>query len=192
MKIYLIRHGQTTGDIEGRYGGDYDDSLTDEGQDQSLALAKKLVGQGIEMIFFSLKLRALETAYIIKDYLNIPFKMIEGLRERNHYGVLTGLTEEEAKKTRPDLVELLNDNKNTIESGESYSDFSQRIKTVWETLLKTNHEVIGVITHGGVIRFIFSEILQMGEIEINDCAYAELEYNDGKVLVSNLKGISLK
>jgi hypothetical protein len=28
MKIYLIRHGETTGDVEGRYGGDFDDSLS--------------------------------------------------------------------------------------------------------------------------------------------------------------------
>lgn len=31
MKIFLIRHGQTTGDIEGLYGGTYDDRLSKKG-----------------------------------------------------------------------------------------------------------------------------------------------------------------
>ena len=31
MKIYLIRHGETTSDIEDRFGGDYDDHLTSHG-----------------------------------------------------------------------------------------------------------------------------------------------------------------
>lgn len=36
MKIYLIRHGQTTGDVEDRYGGAYDDELTDKGKNEAL------------------------------------------------------------------------------------------------------------------------------------------------------------
>lgn len=28
MKIFLIRYGETTGDVEDRYGGWYDDHLT--------------------------------------------------------------------------------------------------------------------------------------------------------------------
>lgn len=34
MKIYLVRHGETTGDVEDRYGGWYDDHLTDRGKEQ--------------------------------------------------------------------------------------------------------------------------------------------------------------
>ena len=42
MKIYLIRHGETTGDIENRYGGDFEDHLSEKGTKQSHELAKKL------------------------------------------------------------------------------------------------------------------------------------------------------
>lgn len=45
MKIFLCRHGQTTGDIEDRYGGDYDDHLTDLGKTQAEELANKLQGK---------------------------------------------------------------------------------------------------------------------------------------------------
>jgi len=42
MKLFLIRHGQTTGDLEDRYGGTYDDHLTELGHEQLQATAEKL------------------------------------------------------------------------------------------------------------------------------------------------------
>ena len=35
MLIYLARHGETTGDVEDRYGGDYDDHLTEKGTERN-------------------------------------------------------------------------------------------------------------------------------------------------------------
>lgn len=35
MKIYLIRHGESTSDVENRYGGTYNDHLTQKGKAQS-------------------------------------------------------------------------------------------------------------------------------------------------------------
>ena len=53
MKIYIIRHGQTTGDVEDRYGGAYDDELTDKGKTQAQELASKLSDSGIKILFCS-------------------------------------------------------------------------------------------------------------------------------------------
>ena len=69
MKIFLIRHGETTGDIEDRYGGDYDDHLSEKGKQQSKELAEKLKNKGIELIFHSPRIRATETATI---FINPP------------------------------------------------------------------------------------------------------------------------
>ncbi|MBI4020340.1 MAG: histidine phosphatase family protein [Candidatus Aenigmarchaeota archaeon] len=51
MKIYLIRHGETTGDVEDRYGGDYDDHLTRKGKQQSINLSRRLSNKDVEIIF---------------------------------------------------------------------------------------------------------------------------------------------
>jgi broad specificity phosphatase PhoE len=53
MKIFLIRHGETTGDIEDRFGGDYDDHLTEKGRAQSQELAKGLPEADIRMMKYS-------------------------------------------------------------------------------------------------------------------------------------------
>ena len=53
MKIYLIRHGQTTGDVEDRFGGTYDDHLSDEGVSQVNKMSKMIYNLGIQIIFSS-------------------------------------------------------------------------------------------------------------------------------------------
>jgi len=71
MKIYLIRHGETTGDIDDRFGGDYDDHLTQRGKSQAQELAEKLKGKRIEIIFVSPRIRAKETAEEVRKILKL-------------------------------------------------------------------------------------------------------------------------
>lgn len=97
MKIYLMRHGQTTGDIEDKFGGDYDDRLTELGKSQAKELAKKLKNLNIEKIFYSPRIRAAETAEIVNKATNILIEQVDDLRERNAYGILTGKLKSEAK-----------------------------------------------------------------------------------------------
>jgi phosphohistidine phosphatase SixA len=86
MIIYLARHGQTTGDIENRYGGDYDDHLTEVGRHQSEKLADQLQGKGIEKLFASPRIRAQETSAIVGKKLGLLVITLEAFRERNGYG----------------------------------------------------------------------------------------------------------
>ena len=194
MKIYLIRHGQTTGDIENRYGGDYDDELTDEGKFQAHKLADKLANSGIQIILCSLKIRAQQTAKILCTKLNCELKTIENLRERNQNGVLTGMTRDEAKLKYPQLAEEVRDYRNQIQGAESYEDFAKRIKKAFmeEVTGAMNYSTIGIVTHGGPIRVVFREILKVREIDIVDCAYAVLDKEGKKLAIERLDGIEYK
>ncbi|MEK7122448.1 MAG: histidine phosphatase family protein, partial [Patescibacteria group bacterium] len=103
MKIFLVRHGETTGDIEDRYGGWYDDHLTARGCAQLEATAARLIGKGVELIVSSSLIRAKEAAEIIAKVLSIPVEHVDGMRERN-YGILSGLTKDEARERYPEVV----------------------------------------------------------------------------------------
>lgn len=193
MKIYLIRHGQTTGDIENRYGGSYDDHLTDEGRAQAQELAEKLINSGIQVIFCSPLIRAQETAEIVNTKLNCEIKTTENLRERNQNAILSGMIRDEAKEKYPELVEQVKDYRNTIPGAESYDDFVARINNAFmEIASSKDYSTIGIVTHGGPIRVIFREILKDREIDITDCAFAVLQ-NEGNILkVKLLNGIEYK
>ncbi|MFA6446449.1 MAG: histidine phosphatase family protein, partial [Candidatus Paceibacterota bacterium] len=182
MEIYLIRHGQTTGDIENRYGGDYDDELTDEGKIQAHKLADKIANSGIQVILCSPLIRAQQTAKILNTKLHCEIKTIENLRERNQNGILTGMIREEAKLKYPELAEQVKDYRNQIEGAESYPDFVERIKKAFMEISNSGgYSTIGIVTHGGPIRVIFREILKDREIDIADCAFAVLR-SDGNIL----------
>lgn len=194
MKIYLIRHGQTTGDIEDRYGGDYDDELTDKGKAQASILADELAGSGIQAIFCSPKIRAQQTAEIVNSKLNCEIKTVEDLRERNQNGVLTGMVRSEAKQKYPQMVEEVKNYKNTIKGAEANEDFEKRIKKVFIDISNLEgYSTIGIVTHGGPIRVVFRVILGNDDVKsIADCAYAIFDKTGNTLNIKKLNGIDLQ
>ena len=191
MKIYVIRHGETTSDVENQYGGDYDDHLTELGIREANDLVEKIKDFGIEVIFASPRIRAQETARIIQEKLEVEIKTIDGLRERNQYGILSGMKKDEAKAKYPEMVELLKDRFNTIEGAESYENFRKRIVDSFNQITASNYKVAAIITHGGPIRRIFGEILRMEKKwEIEDCGFLEIDYAGGKASLVKTEGIS--
>lgn len=194
MKIYLIRHGQTTGDVEDRYGGAYDDELTNDGKTQANELGDKLIDSGIQVLFCSPFKRAQQTAEILKARLGCEIKTVHDLRERNKNGILTGMTKSEAKTKYPELVEKLKDYKSQVEGAESQDDFAKRIKKVFtEIISNNNYSTVGIVTHGMPFWVIFGDILNdNGITKISDCAYAIIDKNDHMLKIEKLDGIEHK
>lgn len=157
MKILLIRHGETTGDVENRYGGQYDDDLTQLGREQLQATAQLLVGQPVEKLFVSTLRRAAQSAAIINEVLLTDIEMMDGLQERN-YGILSGLTKDEAQLKYPEAVELHKEAANTDPDGEAQRDFTARVLATFTFIAERPHGVVAIVTHGGVIKTILRHL----------------------------------
>lgn len=193
MKIYLLRHGETTGDVEDRYGGDYDDHLTEKGRAQSQELAQKLKDCGVDIIFSSPRIRAHETAEILQRVLDCKLKIVEDIRERNAYGVLTGMVKSKAREDFPDLFEKVKDYHNTIKGAESYDDFKIRISRGWQEIIDSGFDTVAIVTHGGPIRCLFREFLRFGEFkELGDCAFIDLEKDNAGIKIVRLENAVLE
>jgi broad specificity phosphatase PhoE len=192
MKIFLIRHGQTTGDVEGRFGGDYDDCLTAEGEKQARELSLELKDEGIECIYYSPKIRTRESMEIMQSNMLCYSKKTTDLRERNNYGVITGLKKEEAKKLFPDEVAKLECDKinHGIKGSESYNDFKKRVIDAFMRIVKDDFKTIAIVTHAGPIRCIMREILGKELGKLGDCSFIEMEY-DGRLNIERLERITL-
>ncbi len=192
MTIYLIRHGESTSDVEDRYGGVYDDHLTEKGREQARILGKDLTDKGIEVVFTSPYLRAFEAAQELHRILDCRIIKNADIRERNTYGILSGMEKSEAVKKHPELIPLLVNYQNTVPSGEEYKDFAGRIKKAWQEITHSGHKTIGIITHGGPIRCIFREIFKKGEIgRLGDCAVFELSDELGSWEVISVRNAEL-
>ncbi|HEX4224067.1 MAG TPA: histidine phosphatase family protein, partial [Pseudonocardiaceae bacterium] len=91
-ELFLVRHGQSTWNAEGRCQGQSSDAggLSAQGRAQALAtaeeLAKKLATEReprAEAILASDLLRARQTAQIIAEVLDLPVQLDAGLREQS-------------------------------------------------------------------------------------------------------------
>jgi broad specificity phosphatase PhoE len=192
MKLYFCRHGQTTGDVEDRYGGDYDDHLTNLGLKCSCELAEKLTSKGVEVIFSSPLIRAKETAKCLQEKLCVPIIEIPELKERNWYGILTGMTKAEALEKYPDQVELLKDFRLTLKDGEAYDDMCKRIIVGLNKIVNSNYKTVVVVIHGGVFKNMFREVFKGKEIKkIEDCGFAEVDWDGKNFNLIQLVGIEV-
>ena len=183
MQIFLLRHGETTGDVEKRYGGDYDDDLSPKGKKQAEALAKKLSESELSTFFTSPRARAIQTTEILIKHISAKVVSVENIRERNQYGVMTGLKKAEAKKEFPDEVEDLEANNpyHHVQSSEDYFVFCERVINAFNEIVEEEFinetESIAFVTHSGPITVIFRELLGFEIKGIKDCALFELEYD---------------
>jgi len=81
MKVFVVLHGQTDFDAQGRIIGNSDPALNDSGKAQAQEAAKGLQSKGIDMILSSPQIRTMETAEIIAESLGFDkSKITKGLK----------------------------------------------------------------------------------------------------------------
>ena len=155
-KLYLVRHGQSAGNAEGRFGGHGPTPLSKLGEKQAELTSKVLAKEGVNVIYSSDLERAIQTATPLSELTGIPVKPTSAFRERN-VGVLEGLTFDESKETFPkDYYALVNRNvHHVITNGESYRHLLRRSTTeLWDILRKHVGERVAIFSHTGAICFM--------------------------------------
>jgi 2,3-bisphosphoglycerate-dependent phosphoglycerate mutase len=98
-KLVLVRHGESTWNLENRFTGWTDVDLTDKGRAEAQAAGGLLRANGFafDIAFTSVLTRAIRTLWIVLDELQrmwIPVHHSWRLNER-HYGALQGLNKAE-------------------------------------------------------------------------------------------------
>lgn len=98
-RLVLVRHGQSTWNLENRFTGWVDVDLTDKGREEARDAGQLLKTHGyrFDWAFTSVLKRAIRTCWIMLDELDqmwIPVTKHWRLNER-HYGGLTGLNKAE-------------------------------------------------------------------------------------------------
>ena len=154
VKIFLIRHGQTIWNEEGRYQGKKDIELTRLGIGQAKLAARYLSKVNFSNIYSSPLKRTLETANIINKKKGLDIIIRDDLAELS-FGKWEGLKFNQiSKKFHDDYYKWLEDPyTNPPTDGESFSQLSKRTTSEIEKIINENKDGsdIAVISHGGVI-----------------------------------------
>ncbi|MGQ9499381.1 MAG: histidine phosphatase family protein [Dissulfurimicrobium sp.] len=81
--LYLVRHGRTMANLEGRFAGRTDEPLIEEGVAQATAAGRLLAQEYIKTVYTSPMLRTVQTAAIMAEFLGAMVVQDEGLAEIN-------------------------------------------------------------------------------------------------------------
>ncbi|CAN5627928.1 alpha-ribazole phosphatase [soil metagenome] len=155
-RLYLVRHGQSAGNAEGRFGGHSPTPLSKLGREQAEITAQALAKERITAIYSSDLLRAVQTAEPLADILGLPIIETSAFRERK-VGVLEGKTFDESKTEFPkDYYALINRNiYHIITEGESYRQLLKRSTKALHEVLRTHQGGnIVIFSHTGAICFL--------------------------------------
>src|SRR5688572_29885232 len=100
-RVLLIRHGESRGNAERRFGGHTATLLSDLGRRQAEATARALSAERVTAVYSSDLPRAVETAEPLARAAGLEVVRTAALRERG-VGLLDGLTFEEAAEAHPE------------------------------------------------------------------------------------------
>lgn len=159
--VIIVRHGQSQGNAEGRFGGHTDTPLSILGRKQAEATAKALAAERLSAIYTSDLHRAIETAQPLANLARAPLVTTESLRERS-VGVMEGLTFAEAAAQHPEQYQALlrRDFEHVLLGGESYRQMLDRAATkLDETIQKHRGGRIVLFTHTGTICILILHLM---------------------------------
>lgn len=182
MKLYLIRHGQTVWNVEGKVQGSTDIPLDETGIMQAGLVAIGLKPCQVKRIYCSRQKRAVQTAQIIGKGLAAEVIPTEGLHEVG-FGLWEGLTWEAISETYPETYEKWkkNPSKTVPEGGESLASVFNRCSTAMDCILKHETEDAAIVAHGAILSHIITYLLKdcfpKEEIIVDNSSITTLEYN---------------
>lgn len=159
--VVIIRHGQSQGNAEGRFGGHTDTPLSPRGRRQAKATAKALAAEKFDAIYSSDLPRAIETATPLAELTGAPLETTDALRERS-VGVMEGLTFEEAAEQHPEQYRALlqRDFDHVLAGGESYRQTLDRASRKLDAVIEQHKGGrIALFAHTGTICILILHLM---------------------------------
>ena len=188
MRLYFARHGESEANVlkefsnrPGKHG------LTEKGKRQAEQLADNLKDIHFSALYCSPVLRAIQTAEIVANRLNMAYEIEDALREYD-VGILEGKSDEASWKRYWEVHVGWMEGRNRdvgIEGGESYNDIRERflpfIGKLEEEYRATEMNIL-LIGHGGTYRCMLPLLLSnvdhsvslASHVDYTTCVMAEL------------------
>src|SRR5687768_17900306 len=199
--VLLIRHGQSKGNAERRFGGHTATPLSARGHRQAETTARTLKSESVTAIYSSDLARAIETARPLSKMTGLPIQGTEAFRERS-VGVMEGLTFEDAAQQHPDEYAALlrRDFDHVLAGGESYRQLLDRARNKLDDVIESNRGGrIVVFSHTGTICILALHLMGALDspelkpvwISSSNCGITRFELRpDGFVRVLNVNDTS--
>lgn len=203
MNVYLLRHGETNANKEGRIQGRIDIPLNEYGVELARITRDGIRKEGIvfDKIYSSPLVRAVQTATIVKGDMDLPQITLDDRIMEFGFGKCESMLirdiheKEENRNIRYCFTEP---EKYVAKDGaESYEEILARANDFLENEIKPLEgecENVLVVCHGAMIRaFLLAvngwELNRFWEIHQPNCCINQLKLEDGKFAISYIEKI---
>ncbi len=188
-RFLLVRHGETDWNRAGKFQGQIDVPLNDNGRKQASLAAEFLKTVEIDFAFTSTMQRPKETAEIIlQDHPALILHEDADLREIGH-GLWEGKFESEIKAEYPGELERWQSHPESVQmpEGENLHDVWTRATAAWQKILTQvgNQTQTGiVVAHDATNKVLLCNLLGLGladiwKIKQGNGAVTAIDYPDG-------------
>ena len=161
MKVYFVRHGESTGNAGG-LDQTVDMPLSEVGVAQAVRIAERLRKYKIDRIFASPLVRTRQTAEIISKNLNIPIEQWDELSEVKGPSEIAGKPIKDPGVSK--IKKIIRDNYTKgnwkYSDEENYEEINQRAKMFLDHLVKYHSDRdIVCVSHATYIKFLIARML---------------------------------
>ena len=169
-RLVLVRHGETNWNRQGRFQGQIDIPLNENGHAQAEAARGFLEDVSLQRAYSSSMSRPRQTAEgILRSHPGVPMTLTRGLVEIGH-GLWEGKLEEEIKAEWSALLEEWKRTPETVQmpEGETIQDVWERSVSTWTTIAESldPQETALVVAHDAVNKTILCNLLGLTPADI--------------------------
>ena len=191
MKIILIRHGKTRGNLEKRYIGRTNEPLCEDGVTQAAALFESGKLPRPDKLISSPYMRCRQTAEIL--YPGMLCEINDDLRECD-FGIFEGKTHAELSDDKEYVSWLETDCVHDIPGGESVTAFKRRCRSAFMETVRNRSDgaTVVFVIHGGCIMAILEHFSRpqknFQEYYVNNCEVVTCTYNSSFLKITGEMG----
>ncbi len=167
IPFYMIRHGESTANLNQTASGHVDVALTEKGIAQAYEAQKLVDALSLKpsIIIHSHLQRARNTAKILNENLKLPMMEAPSIAEQ-HYGDWEGKSWDVTRQPTRDGIDPPN--------GERHVDFHERVRGAITKFVNANPGPIMIVCHGGVFR-AFGALYKTQMFGIENCSLHHFE-----------------
>lgn len=158
--LYIVRHCQSMGNIEGRFQGRFDADVSPAGEKQLDLLSLRFRNEPLDAIYTSPLKRAYRTAEAVNRFHHLPIRTRDGLLELD-VGEMENLKLSEIGEKYPEAARNWDRSPDLCEfpGGETMEEAYRRVNAALDEIIRENRgKTVFVATHGGVIRNLYARV----------------------------------
>ncbi|MDO5115949.1 MAG: histidine phosphatase family protein [Synergistaceae bacterium] len=188
MRFFVIRHGETAWNVEGRFQGQEDTELNENGLRQARLLGNRLAGHKFDAVLTSPLARARKTAEIASSECEYgQFITVDALTEINH-GSWEGRLADDIEAEWPELMRLWRSEPEKVKMpgarGENLEDILRRAAPAVQAAAEKYEGDLLLASHDAVIKVLLCHWLDAPlssffRFQLPNCSITVVEVKKG-------------